>query len=113
MFFVRLSIYSVAFSSRPEASSDVISGIVVDPTGVDVGVKCDDSKSNRSQHIRLSHFVTHDERTTTPTYAHQHIRTKRHIGVLPKNDDNLKCQYSGVERSSRGQRSKCIGSRSS
>ena len=38
--------------------SDVISGIVVDPTGVKVPLKFGDSKSNRSRDIRLPHFDT-------------------------------------------------------
>ena len=56
--------FIIALGSRPEAASDAISGVVVDPTGMDVRVKLGDSKSNRSRDIRLLHFLT-DERTTT------------------------------------------------
>ena len=41
--------------------------MVVDTTGTDVRVKFGDSRSNRSQDIRLPHFVTDVERTT-PAY---------------------------------------------
>ena len=41
--------------------SDVISGAVVDATGVKVRVKFGDSVSNRSRDIRLSHFVMNDD----------------------------------------------------
>ena len=43
---------------RPEAASDVISGVAVEPTGVKVRVKFGDSRQNRSRDIRLPHFVT-------------------------------------------------------
>ena len=45
---------------QPELVSDVISGAVVDLTGVKVPVKFGDSRSNRSRDIRLPHFVTND-----------------------------------------------------
>ena len=57
--FVR---YLIAFCSRPEEASDVISGVVVDPTSLDIHVKFGDSWSNRSQDIRLPHFVTDERR---------------------------------------------------
>ena len=41
--------------------SDVISGVIADPTSVKVPVKFGDSKSNRSRDIRLPHFVTNDD----------------------------------------------------
>ena len=50
-------------SFRPEVVIDVISGAVVDPTGVKVRVKFGDSRSNRSRDIRLPNFV----RTVTTT----------------------------------------------
>ena len=37
---------------RQEVASDVISGVVVQPTRMDVRMKCGDSRSNRSQDIR-------------------------------------------------------------
>ena len=43
-----------------EVVSDVISGVVIDPTGVKVRVKFGDSRSNRSRDIRLPHFVMND-----------------------------------------------------
>ena len=46
---------------RPEAHSDVISSVVVDPTGVKVPIKFCGSKSNRSRDIRLPHFVRNDK----------------------------------------------------
>ena len=65
---------------RPEAHSDVIYGAVVEPMGVKVHAKFDDSMSNCSRDIRLSHFVlttTTTTMTTTPAYAGHHIRAKR------------------------------------
>ena len=45
---------------RPEADSDVKSGVVVNPTGMKICIQFDDSKSNRCRDIRLPHFVTND-----------------------------------------------------
>ena len=47
---------------RKEVASDVISGVIADPTRMDVRVKFDDSRSNCSQHIRQPHFVTDERR---------------------------------------------------
>ena len=41
-----------------EVVSDVISGVVVDPTGMKASVNFGDSRSNRSRDIRLLHLVT-------------------------------------------------------
>ena len=41
--------------------SDVISSVVVEPTGMKVRVKFGDSSSNRSRDIRLPHFVTNND----------------------------------------------------
>ena len=57
-------------SFRPKVVSDVISGVVVDPTGLKVCVKFGYSRPNRSRDIRLPHFV---RTTTTPAYAGHHI----------------------------------------
>ena len=46
---------------RPEVYSDVISRVVVDPTGLKVRVKLGDSRSNPPRDIRLPHFVTNDD----------------------------------------------------
>ena len=43
---------------RPEGYSDVMSGVVIDPTGVKGRLKFGDSMSNCSRDIRLPHFVT-------------------------------------------------------
>ena len=67
---------------QTEVVSDVISGMVVDPTGVKARVKFDDSRSNRSRDIRLPYFV----RTTTPAYAGRHIRAKRRKAFCLKID---------------------------
>ena len=45
---------------QPEVVSDVISGVVVEPTGAKVRVKVGDSRSNRSRDIPLPHLVTND-----------------------------------------------------
>ena len=45
---------------RPEAVSDVISGVDVEQGGMNVHVKFGDSRSNCSRDIRLPHFVTND-----------------------------------------------------
>ena len=50
-------------------------------TGTKVLVNCGHSRSNRSQDIRLPHFVTNDDDTddkrTTPAYVGHHITAKR------------------------------------
>ena len=48
--------YLIAFCSRPKVGSDVISGVVVDPTGVKVLVKFSDPTSNRSPEVQLPHL---------------------------------------------------------
>ena len=66
--------FSNADNFRPEGDSDVIFGMVVDPTGVKVRVKAGDSRSSRSRDIRLPHFATcHDDE------AGHHIRA---VGVV-------------------------------
>ena len=52
--------YLIAFCSPPEAASEVISGVVVDPIRIKFHVKLGDSRSNRSRDIRVPHFVTND-----------------------------------------------------
>ena len=52
------ALFSNVDNFRPEAYSDVISGVVVEPTGVKVAVKLGDSRSTRSRDIRLPNFVT-------------------------------------------------------
>ena len=54
--------YLTAFCSRPEATSDVISGVAVEYVGMDVRMTCGDSRSNRS---RITHFVMNDERRSS------------------------------------------------
>ena len=39
----------------------VISGVMIEPTGVNVHVKFGDSRSNRSPDVRLPYFVTNDD----------------------------------------------------
>ena len=51
--------------------------MVVDPTGVKVPVKLGDFRSNRSQDVRLSHFVTNDDANRENAASN---------GVLPKNN---------------------------
>ena len=46
----------------PEVASGLISGVAVEFVGVDLNVKCGDSRSNRSRYIRTAHFVMEDER---------------------------------------------------
>ena len=70
--------FSNADNVRPEVHSDIISGVVVDPTGLKVHAKFDAFRSNRSRDIRLPHFVL-TTTTTTPAYAAHHIRAKRHF----------------------------------
>ena len=64
---------------RPEVARDVISGVLVDPTGTDVLVKFRYYRSNCSRDIRLPHFVTNELRMTPACAAPN--------GVLPKMDD--------------------------
>ena len=53
--------YLIAFRSRLEVTSNVISGFNEGQAGLDVPVKCGDSRSNRSRVIQLPHFVTNDD----------------------------------------------------
>ena len=46
---------------QPEVVSVVISGVVTDPTGMNVRVKFGDSKSDCYRDIRLPSFVTNDD----------------------------------------------------
>ena len=48
-------------TSMTSVYSDVISGVVVDLTGVKVPVKFGDSRPNRSRDIQLTHLVTNDD----------------------------------------------------
>ena len=66
--------YIIAFCSRPEVTTDVISGVVVDPTGVKVRVTFGDSKSNLSQDIRRPHFVTNDDYDNNDDVGRRTIR---------------------------------------
>ena len=50
--------YLIAFCTRPDATSDVVSGVAYRPIGVMVHAKFNDSRSNRSRDIRLPQFVT-------------------------------------------------------
>ena len=59
--------------------SDVISGVIVDPTGVKVPVNRGYSRSNRSRDTRLPHFVTNDDNDDAG----------RQAGVLPKDSNYL------------------------
>ena len=60
--------YLIAFCGRPEADSDAMSGVVIDPTGMKVRVNW----SNHSRDIRLPHFVTNDDDTRrTPVITKQ------------------------------------------
>ena len=55
------SVLHCILQSIGRSYSDVISGIVVDPTGADVHVKFGDSRSNLTRAMRLPHFVTDDD----------------------------------------------------
>ena len=48
-------------SFQPEVVNDVVSGVVVDPTGVKLHMESGDSRSNRFRDIRLPHFVTNGD----------------------------------------------------
>ena len=58
---------------RPEVASHVISGEIVDPTSINVVVNFGDYRSRGSRDIRLPHFVTNEQRGTTPACAGYHI----------------------------------------
>ena len=47
-------------SFRSEVDSNVVSGMVIEMTGVEAGVKFGDSRSNLSRDIRLPHFAMND-----------------------------------------------------
>ena len=46
---------------RSELVSDVISGVAVEWVGMNVPIKFGDSRSNRLQDIRATHFVMNDD----------------------------------------------------
>ena len=52
---------------RSEVAGDVMSGVFVDPTGVNALVKFGYSRSNRARDIRLPHFVMNERRRRKPT----------------------------------------------
>ena len=58
--------YLITFCSRPEVASDVISGAVVDPTGMKVSVKLGDSRSDRYRDIRLPQMRDEQRRRRVP-----------------------------------------------
>ena len=72
---------------QPEVVSDVISGVVIDPTGLKVPVILCDSRSNRSCDMRLPHFVR-STTTTTMTTTMQTPRTLRQSGKTPYGNTN-------------------------
>ena len=56
---------------RQEVDSDVISGVIVDPTGVKVRVNFGYSRSKCSRGMRLSHFVTNVPRRRRRRSSHK------------------------------------------
>ena len=52
---------------RPEVDSEIISGVVIDPTGAKVSVKFGDSRSKRSRDIRLPDFVMNNDHDASLT----------------------------------------------
>ena len=77
--------YSIAFRIRPEVSltSDAVSDVFIDQTGVKIPVKIGDSSSNRSRDMRLPHFVTNDGDNDAGVRRSSHKGNTRY-GVLPK-----------------------------
>ena len=80
--------YLITFCSRPKTDSDVISDVVVDPTGMKVSVKLfGDSRPNRSRDIRLTQM--RDERRRhwpTPVITqgpNNNLRHHHHLVLLP------------------------------
>ena len=71
--------YLIAFHSRPEVGSDVISGEVVDPASLKVRVKYGDSRSNRSRDIRTTPTTT-----TTPADGPYDNRAKLNLIYIKK-----------------------------
>ena len=57
---------------RPEVAGEVVSGTALDYVGLDVPVKCGDSKSNGSRDIRRAWLIS-----CRPTIEDNHIRAKR------------------------------------
>ena len=72
--------YLTAFCSRPEVTSGVISGVVIDPTAVKVHVKFGDPRSNRSRDIRLPHFVAEKSVGRSVAQVHTNSRFSRPCG---------------------------------
>ena len=85
---------------RPKTRSDVMSGVLIDPTGLKVHVKFDDSRSNRSRNKRLPHFVTNDD-------DDDGRRAPRAMGQLPKNIISTAIQ-SLLHQTASGQSVTCI-----
>ena len=66
------------YNFRPEVDNEVISYVAADYAGMDVHVKCGDSRSNGSRDIRNADFV-----------SNKHDRSLSHMGergVSPNND---------------------------
>ena len=69
--------YLIAFCSRSEASSDVISDGTVGQAGTDTPDKFGGSSSHGSRDIRLSHFVMND-------HYDAGVRRSSHKGKMPR-----------------------------
>ena len=54
------------YNFRPEADSDVISGMAVDNVGMDVPIKFGDSSSNGFRDIRGADFVSNERTLVKP-----------------------------------------------
>ena len=61
-----MQFHTIAFCSQLEATNDVISGVIVDPTGTDVHMKFGNFRLHRSRDIRVAQFVMNERRPTGP-----------------------------------------------
>ena len=69
------------YNFRPEVANEVISSVAVDYVGIAVRVKFGDSRSNGSQDIWGTDFVSNERTSMTEAY---HVSQKRLTGVSPK-----------------------------
>ena len=60
-------------------------GVAVEQVSTDVREKFDDSRSNRSRDVRVSHFVMNDNDAGLRRSSH---KGKTPYGVLPNNNNN-------------------------
>ena len=74
---------------RPEAASDIISGVAINYVGVDASVNFGVPRSNCSSVIRAAHFVMDERRPTDrPTTDGRYGKRRNHHSVVSPKSAN-------------------------